>query len=85
MEIEELQATWTQMSEELEKQKKLTKEIILKMTQERFTNKFRKVSFYESLGAIICFGAAIYILINFTKLNGWLEISCGILTLVFLF
>ncbi len=84
MEIEELQATWTQMSEELEKQKKLTKEIILKMTQEQYSNTFRKVSFYESLGALICFVAAIYILINITKLDGWLEISCGIFTLAFL-
>ena len=84
MEIEELQETWTRMSEELEKQKKLTDKIILNMTQERYSKKFRKVSFYESLGALICFAAAIYILINFTKLNGWLEISCGIFTLTFL-
>ena len=84
MEIEELQATWTQMSEELEKQKKLTNEIIMNMTQERYTSKFRKISFYESLGAIICFIAAFYILANFTKLIGWIELSCGIFTLGFL-
>lgn len=84
MELEEIQATWTQMSEELDKQKRLTNKIIMKMTQDRYSNKFSKVSFYESLGAIICFAAAIYILMNFNKLEGWIEIICGIFTLAFL-
>ena len=84
MELEELQTTWTQMSVELEKQKRLTNDIIIKMTQERYSNKFKTVSFYESLGAVVCFIAAIYIFINFGKLSGWLEISCGVFTLVFL-
>lgn len=84
MELEEIQATWTQMSEELDKQKRLTYKIIMKMTQDRYSNKFSKVSFYESLGAIICFAAAIYILMNFNKLEGWIEIICGIFTLTFL-
>ncbi|EAR01333.1 hypothetical protein [Maribacter sp. HTCC2170] len=84
MELEEIQATWAQMSVELEKQKHLTNEIIMKMTQDRYKNKFSKVSFYESLGAVICFAAAIYILFNFNELQGWLEIVCGIFTLGFL-
>ncbi len=36
MDLEELQLAWTQMGEELETQKKLTKEIIMEMTRARY-------------------------------------------------
>ncbi|QLG46918.1 AbgT family transporter [Costertonia aggregata] len=84
MDLEQLQLAWSQMSEQLENQKKLTDKIILQMTQDKYKNKFRTVSFFEYTGAVICFFAAIYILINFGKLQGRLEIGCGIFTLVFL-
>ena len=66
-----MQQTWKEMSLELEKQKKLTTTIILKMTQEKYKNKFGTITIIESIGAVICFIAAIYILINFAKLDTW--------------
>lgn len=84
MEIEEIQATWSQLSNELERQKKLTNKIILNMTQERYSNKFRTISLYESIGAIICFAVSIYILFNFNELDTWYLMACGIITLAFL-
>ncbi|MFH6603857.1 hypothetical protein ACEZ3G_10250 [Maribacter algicola] len=84
MEIEQLQAAWSQMSNELEQQKKLTDKIIMEMTQQRYSNKFRTISFYETIGAAICFLNAIYILVNFFKLDTWYLITCGIFTLAFL-
>ena len=44
MDLEELQLAWTQMGEELETQKKLTKSIILEMTRTRYKNKFEKIN-----------------------------------------
>ncbi len=85
MEIEEMKALWSEMSDQLEKQKKLTNEIIMNMTQERYTNKFRTLSNYERVGAVICFGIGLYIMINFGKLDTWYLQACGIFTLVVLF
>lgn len=85
MELQELQTLWSQMSQELADQKKLTNEIILKMTQEKYSNKFSKIAIYESFGAVICFLIAIYVLFNFGKLEIWYLQLCGIFTIFFLF
>ncbi len=84
MELEELQDTWSKMSQELEKQKKLTNEIILKMTQDRYQKKFSKIRNYETVGAIICYTIAALTLLNFGKLDTWYLQLCGILTIGFL-
>jgi len=85
MEMEQLQATWSKLTEELEQQKKLTNEIILQMTQERYSNKFRNIKTYETIGAVICFLVGIYILSNIAKLDTWYLIVCGVFTIAFLF
>ena len=85
MEIEEMQMLWSEMSDQLEQQKKLTNEIIMNMTQEKYSNKFRTISTYETIGAIVCFAVAIYILANFGSLDTWYLKACGIFTLTFLF
>lgn len=84
MELQELQTLWSQMSKELEDQKKLTNDIIMKMTQEKYVNKFGKIALYETIGAVICFAAALYVLVNFGKLEIWYLQLCGIFTLLFL-
>ena len=84
MEIEELQSVWSEMSAQLEKQKKLTNELIMEMTQNRYSTKFDKLTFYETIGAVICFVMAIYLLVNITKLDTWYLLSCGIFTIAFL-
>ncbi|WP_405382216.1 hypothetical protein [Maribacter sp. LLG6340-A2] len=84
MEIEELQSAWVQMSSQLEQQKKLTDEIILNMTKEKYQNKFKTVTIYETIGALICFGIALVILVKFGELNTWYLKLCGILTLAYM-
>ncbi|MFS4491874.1 hypothetical protein [Maribacter sp. 2308TA10-17] len=85
MEIEEMQALWSEMSDQLEHQKKLTDKIIIDMTQERYSNKFRTLSNYEKVGAVICVGIGLYILVNFGKLDTWYLQACGVFTLAVLF
>ena len=84
MNVEDLQAIWTEMSEELDKQKKLTHEIIMQMTQQRYKSQLQKISNYEGLGAILCFIIGIGMLVNLNKLETWFELVCGIFTAVFL-
>ena len=64
MNVEDLQAIWTEMSEELDKQKKLTHEIIMQMTQQRYKSQLQKISNYEGLGAVLCFIIGIGMLAN---------------------
>lgn len=85
MEIEEMQALWSELTDQLEKQKKLTDKIIMDMTQERYSNKFRKITNIETFGALVCFIMGLYILINFPKLDTWYLMACGAITLTFLF
>ncbi|HDZ06004.1 hypothetical protein LCGC14_0130310 [marine sediment metagenome] len=84
MEIEELQSAWIQMSQELSQQKKLTNEIILDMTKQKYQNKFTMLTKYETIGAFICFVIAFFVLLNFGKLDTWYLKVCGVLTLSFL-
>ncbi|WP_282076176.1 hypothetical protein [Maribacter aquivivus] len=84
MELEELQSAWTQMSDELNHQKKLTNQIILDMTKQKYQHKFSTITKYETLGAVVCFAVAFFVLLNFGKLDTWYLQICGLLTLSFL-
>lgn len=84
MEIEEMKTLWSEMSDQLEQQKKLTNEIIMNMTQERYTNKFRTISTYETFGALLCLIVFLFILLNLKKLDTWYLMTCGIITLAFI-
>ncbi len=85
MELDEMQALWEKMSEKMEQQKQLTDTIIMDMTQQKYTQKFSKISTYETIGAVICFISAILLLLNFEKLDTWYLAACGIFTMGYLF
>lgn len=78
-----MQAAWSQMSGQLEKQKQLTNEIIMEMTQEKYRRKFSKFQIYEGLGALICFIFTIYLILNLHKLDTWYLLTFGIIILAY--
>lgn len=84
MELEEMQTTWSQMSDQLENQKKLTNKLIMEMTKERYKNKIDVLSKYEGIGAIICFIMAILLISRFSELNTWYLTVSGIFTVCYL-
>jgi len=84
MELEEMQATWSQMSDQLDDQKKLTDKLIMEMTKERYKNKIGILSKYEGMGAVICFIAAILLILRFSELNTWYLLASGIFTVCYL-
>ncbi|MBT8297208.1 MAG: hypothetical protein KJO52_02665 [Maribacter sp.] len=84
MDIEELQATWAQMSEELEKQKKLTNEIILKMTHQNYKDKLNKIAIPEKISAVFTYVVAAILLFRFYELNTLPLQICGVITLAIL-
>lgn len=79
-----MQATWAQMSNQLENQKKLTDRLIVEMTKERYKNKISILSKYEGIGSVICFIAAVLIISRFSQLNTWYLLASGIFTVCYL-
>lgn len=82
MDITEIQSIWSEMSIELEKQKKLTNEIILKMTQQQYKDQMNKIKYPEILGGLVCLAAALLILFHFYELNTWPLRVCGVISLL---
>lgn len=84
MELEEIQNLWADLSEQVEKQKKLTDKMIIDMTQQKYNQKLHKIAKPEMIGALICFTQAGLILFNIHKLDNWYNLLFGILSLLIL-
>ncbi|MCK8520242.1 hypothetical protein M0D21_01615 [Aquimarina sp. D1M17] len=84
MELEEMQSIWSELSDQLEKQKKLTDKMIIMMTQEKYRKKINKVAYPETIGAIICYSAVAVILFNIQKLDTWYNLLAGVLCVLIL-
>lgn len=82
MELEDMKAVWSDLTEQLEQQKKLTDEIILKMTQQQYKSKLYRIVLPETIGSVICFATALLIAINLPKLGGGIMLLCGIISLL---
>lgn len=82
--LEEMKMLWKQTDDKLKEQKSITDKLIIEMTQQRYKNKFSKISQYEIIGAIICFLVAAAILIRFNQLDTWYFQLLGGLSLSFL-
>ncbi|WP_298540243.1 hypothetical protein [uncultured Aquimarina sp.] len=84
MELEEMQAVWSEISGQLEKQKKLTDKMIIMMTQEQYRKKWNKIAYPEIFGTIICFSMAILIFANINTLETWYNIILGVICAIIL-
>ncbi len=82
MELEEMQAAWSQMSSELDQQKQLTNELIMKMAQQDYSSKINKVLRAEMVGAVICFATIIYVMINFGQFQSWQSQASAIILVI---
>lgn len=85
MELEEMRSLWVEMSVEMEKQKKLTNKLIIKMTRVNYKNKLSKLYIPEAIGAAVCLSGLLFLLVNFNKLNTWYLTACGIAAALILF
>jgi len=84
MELEEMKTAWVKMNKDLQQQKILTDNLILKMTQQRYQNKLSGISISEGLAAIICWAIAFYIILNLNTLDTWYFLVSGIFTITLL-
>lgn len=84
MDLEEIQAVWSDLSKRLDQQKQLTDQLILDMTKRKYRRRFDKITLYEGMGAVVCFVAALLLLTNFHKLDTWYLQLMGVLAMLFL-
>jgi hypothetical protein len=77
MELTDMKSMWTEMTQQMEEQQKLTDKLVMDMTRLKYTRKFDKVILTESIGGLICFASLIYIMLNFEKFDTWYLILCG--------
>ncbi len=84
MQLEEMKNLWDEMSLKIDSQQQLTNKLIMEMTQQKIKNRFTTLSLYETSGAVICFLAAILILVNLNKMDTWYLMLCGILSALIL-
>ncbi|MEP6748033.1 MAG: hypothetical protein ABJB86_09925 [Bacteroidota bacterium] len=85
MDLEEMKTLWIQMSLQVEKQKKITDSLIIKMTQVNYRNKINKIWIPEAISSVFAFIAIAFIVTGFQKLNTWYLVICGMVTMVILF
>jgi len=85
MTIEEMQTVWSEMTDKINNQKRLTDKLIMDMTQQKFNNRIGKIKTIEGAGAIVCFILAVLLLFSIDKLDTWYLIACGIFVAAYLF
>ncbi|MDC7997149.1 hypothetical protein [Gilvibacter sediminis] len=84
MELQEMQAAWQQMNQKIEKQQQLTDQLIMEMTTQKYRAKYQKLNTFETVGGVICYVFATYILMNFGKMDIWYLRLCAVVAIAVL-
>lgn len=82
MELEEMKSQWEDMSHKVDQQKILTDQLSIDLTKERFDTKMRAISVPESITALMCFAAVLYIISNFNSLDVWYLQLSGVFAII---
>jgi hypothetical protein len=84
MELDELKNTWDNATNPAEQQQHLTPKMIEHMTQKKYHSKIKKIAYPEIIGVMICLISALFIGINFNKLDtAFLQVA-GIMSILLL-
>jgi hypothetical protein len=84
MELHELKLSWDTLTEQLEKQQKLSTRLIEQATRQNYRSSLNKIAWPEFAGSIVCVMAAIVLAGNFKKLDSSLLQLFGAISLLFL-
>lgn len=85
MELEEMKSNWQEMSKRIEKQEILNNELIEKMAHQKYESKLKKIGNSEYIGTLTCYLGAIYLIINFIKIEEFIFQLLCIITILLLF
>lgn len=78
MDLDEMKAVWSDLSGQLDKQKKLNQELIMKMTQEKSSSRLGRIIRMEAIGITVSLAMLVYLILNFRELDYWPSIVGGI-------
>jgi hypothetical protein len=84
MELEQMKIRWKEMSLQLEKQKKLTDTLVVKMMRKDYESKINKILIPELAGDLVCVAGLLYLLLNLERLDTWYLLACGIISAMIL-
>lgn len=65
MELEEIKSVWKEMSQDIERQKNLTNDLIIEMAHRKSSSRIKTIMYAESVGALVSVFGAVYLIINF--------------------
>lgn len=85
MELDEMKNLWQGLSKKVENQELLTKKSIEKVTEQKYHSKLNKIRYSEIIGAIICYLGAIFIIMNFIKIDSFAEQAFAVIAIGLLF
>ncbi|MCE7990388.1 MAG: hypothetical protein HEP71_00355 [Roseivirga sp.] len=78
MDLDEMKAVWSDLGDQLEKQKKLNQDLIMKMTQEKSSSRLGRIIRMELFGITVSGIILVYLIANFAQLTNWPALAGGI-------
>lgn len=84
MNLDEIKNTWDEMSDIRSHDTFLDEESIRRITHEKSSSRLRRIIFFESIGMVVAICMIVYLLLNFHKLDNWLNLLGGYGTLTIL-
>jgi hypothetical protein len=81
MELDDLKSTWNSASKP---QPEVTTKMVDEIAREKYQSKIKKIVYPEIIGSIVCLAAAVFITINFYKLNTIFLQGVGVLCILLL-
>ena len=84
MELEELKKLWERTSDKLQQQEQLTKNLLEEVTEHKYHSKLYKIKTSEIIGAGICYLGAVYLILNFPKIEPLAEQIFALIAIVLL-
>lgn len=84
MTLEEMQHTWSEMTQRIEHQEHLTHALIMEITQQKFRHRINSISKIEGTAAMVCFALALAVLLTLNRLDTWYLLTSGIIIAAYL-
>jgi hypothetical protein len=84
MDMDKIKQIWSDMSDRLDRQEKLSNDIILSMAQQNSKNRLRKIIRFEIASSAWCLVVIAYIGMNINRLNSTISLTAGILSVMLL-
>ncbi len=82
MDIEEIKKNWSQINDELEKQKKFNTKMFSEITREKANNSLKKILNYEIAGGIVLVILILFIALRFNMLDTDVSLASGVIVIV---